>query len=131
LDEFASDDDDLAIVAGDDFADDVAQALDADRCEEDLPDEVGADDLIDESATDHAGRDGDDDVLAMAAAELIEEMGAAALPSVLEAVLACTISGLGYVTCSMAPFDRPACLGRVTTWPSHRAMEQRSLSLRC
>jgi len=48
------------------------------------------------------------------------------------AVRAATISSLGYVACPIAPWDKLANAGRITSWKKHGAPEaSRSASCRC
>ena len=68
--------------------------------------------------------------LVAAASDLTQEEGPP-LASLEDGVHACVMSPMGYVSCPLSPFNVKPCLGRLTTWPSNRPINRRSLSFRC
>lgn len=69
------------------------------------------------------------DLLFVVQAAVEEELPAT--PTVAEAAAASTVSQTGYIVCSIEPWRSIPALGRITTWPANRALEQRSSSMRC
>ena len=51
--------------------------------------------------------------------------------SIEDAIKHCHISGLGYITCDIPPWDALKTIGRITTWPEKRPEEMRNISCRC
>ena len=51
--------------------------------------------------------------------------------SVDEAIAHCHISGMGYVTCDVAPWSSAGTLGRITTWPACKKEEERGIGCSC
>ena len=41
------------------------------------------------------------------------------------------VSGMGYITCPLPPWDSKPMIGRLTSWPEARPMLLRSVSLKC
>ena len=79
------------------------------------------------------GEDGasDSEGFAEAADTEHQELASPAAYTPTEALAFTTISPLGYVSCSVAPWDARPCIGRVTDWPNSKPREQRSCQASC
>lgn len=77
--------------------------------------------------------EGEREAMQAAAAVVVEEAPQEEpLPTVSQLVAASSVSELGYITCSLPPMAEFAgSIGRITTWPSTRPVESRSVSAKC
>ena len=90
-----------------------------------------AEDLAKVVASASGGTEGDDSDKEDGEEEEENSEGAA-LVSLFEAVRACTVSPMGYVTCDIEPYKSLLSpLARITTWPASKPLASRSVSIRC
>lgn len=107
----------------------VAAAEDGDRSEP-----PGSEGEMDAEPVAPEVGDGDvdeEELLAELVANLAKEPEPAAGPTPAAAAAACAVSKLGYVTCSLEPFKSKNVIGRITTWPENKPLNNRSVACRC